>query len=95
MHGISLVTGSRLARLFGATELRVNTRHHQAVAEPGEGLMVAARAGDGVIEAIEAEGGEIAPFLVGVQWHPETLDSAHRRVLYGALVEAAARARTW
>jgi putative glutamine amidotransferase len=94
-HGVSLVAGTRLARLFGASELRVNTRHHQAVADPGPALAVAARAGDGVIEAIEAPGGELAPFVLGVQWHPETLDAGHRRVLYGALVEAAARARAW
>jgi putative glutamine amidotransferase len=94
-HDVSLVPGTRLARLFGAAELRVNSRHHQAVADPGPSLAVSARAADGVIEAIEAPGGESAGFLVGVQWHPETLAAEHRRVLYGALVEAAARARSW
>jgi putative glutamine amidotransferase len=94
-HPVALVPGTRLARLFGAAELTVNSRHHQAVADPGPALAVSARAADGVIEAVEAEDGDADPFLVGVQWHPETLASEHRRVLYGALVEAAARARSW
>jgi len=51
----------------------VNTRHIQAVAEPGEGLVVTGRSMDGVIEAIEDESGDI----LGVQFHPEALgDSA-------------------
>jgi putative glutamine amidotransferase len=93
-HAVELVPGTRLARLFGARELRVNSRHHQAVADPGPALVAAARARDGVIEAIEASGGNASAFLMGVQWHPETLPADHRRVLYGALVEAAALARS-
>ena len=86
-HRIAIEPGTRLARIFGATALEVNSRHHQAVSEPGTGLRVSARAADGVVEALEAERGD-APFLVGVQWHPEDLDAAHRRALFGALVEA-------
>ena len=92
-HPVALVPGTRLARLFDAREIRVNSRHHQAVAEAGPALAVSARAADGVIEAVEASGGEATPFLMGVQWHPETLAEDHRRVLYGALVAAAARGR--
>jgi gamma-glutamyl-gamma-aminobutyrate hydrolase PuuD len=61
------------------------------VSDPGAGLCVAARAADGVIEAVEAEGGLDAPFVVGVQWHPENLEGSHRAALFGALVEAARR----
>jgi putative glutamine amidotransferase len=58
----------------------VNSRHNQAVAEPGGGLLVAARAPDGVIEAIESEAGD--RFVLGVQWHPENLSQqAHVTVL--------------
>jgi putative glutamine amidotransferase len=92
-HPVALVPGTRLALLFGAAEIAVNTRHHQAVSAPGRGLVAAGRAPDGVIEAIEAEGGPAGPFLIGVQWHPEDLEPAHRAVLFGALVEAAARTR--
>ncbi|MFT3877457.1 MAG: gamma-glutamyl-gamma-aminobutyrate hydrolase family protein [Propioniciclava sp.] len=46
--------------------------HHQAVDRPGSGLKVAARAADGVIEAVVHE---TAP-VIGVQWHPEHPDVA-------------------
>lgn len=91
-HPVELVPGTHLARLFGVRALSVNSRHHQAVSEPGPGLAIAARAGDGLIEAIEAE--DRGVFLIGVQWHPEALEAAHRSILYAALVEAARRARS-
>jgi putative glutamine amidotransferase len=87
-HRVALVPGTRLALLFAAAEIAVNSRHHQAVSAPGRGLAVAARSADGVIEAIEAAGGTAAPFLVGVQWHPESLEREHRRALFGAFVSA-------
>ena len=67
----------------------MNSRHHQAVADPGAGLRVSARAQDGVIEAIEA-GGEA--FCVGVQWHPERMEPPHLARLFGAFVSACERA---
>jgi putative glutamine amidotransferase len=91
-HLLALAPGSRLAALFdGARELAVNSRHHQAVAAPGAGLAASAHGADGVIEAIEAPPG--APFALGVQWHPEDLEPAHARRVYGGLVSAAAAAR--
>ncbi|MBP7797167.1 MAG: gamma-glutamyl-gamma-aminobutyrate hydrolase family protein [Thermoanaerobaculaceae bacterium] len=53
--------------------LGVNSRHHQAVADPGS-LQVVATAPDGVIEAVE--GREADRFLLGVQWHAEQLAGA-------------------
>lgn len=90
-HPVALVAGTRLAALFAEPEIAVNSRHHQAVSHPGRGLRVAARAPDGVIEAIEADVEQ--PFVIGVQWHPENLGRAHRAALFGAFVEAARRAR--
>ena len=46
----------------------MNSFHHQAVDQVGDGLRVVGRAPDGTIEAIEGDG-----FVVGVQWHAETL----------------------
>lgn len=84
-HRVRIEPGSRLARVFGDGLLSVNSRHHQAVAEPGAGLRVCARAEDGVVEAIEAGEGS---FCLGVQWHPESLDAGHRRALFGAFATA-------
>src|SRR5262245_13230310 len=87
-HAIAIEPGTRLAGALGAGTLLVNSRHHQAVSDPGRGLRVSARSADGLIEAIEAAGAD-ASFLVGVQWHPEDLERSHRSALYGALCEAA------
>ncbi len=84
-HPISLEPGSLLARLLGAERAVVNSSHHQAVSDPGPRLRVSARADDGVIEAIEDPE---APFCLGVQWHPERMDEAHRRAIFGGLVAA-------
>jgi gamma-glutamyl-gamma-aminobutyrate hydrolase PuuD len=91
-HAVSIEPSTRLARIFGAGTLRVNSRHHQAVSDPGSGLRVCARAPDGVVEALEPASPD-APFLLGVQWHPEDLDEGHRRALFSALVAAAGAIR--
>jgi len=67
-HDVHLVSGTRLAAIYGKTTHRVNSRHHQAALQTGQGLVVAARDDDGVIEAVEHTG---VRFVVGVQWHPE------------------------
>jgi putative glutamine amidotransferase len=90
-HPLALEPGSRLAAIFGGVrEVAVNSRHHQGVAAPGAGLLASAHARDGVIEAIESP--PHAPFALGVQWHPEDMQSEHAQRIYGALVRAA-RAR--
>jgi len=74
LHPVELVAGSRLAVGFGTTAIRANSYHHQAVDRVGQGLKVVARAGDGVIEALEGDSG---PFLLALQWHPEMAFEAH------------------
>ncbi len=48
----------------------MNSFHHQAIDQLGEALVVSARAPDGTIEAVEDPSRR---FLIGVQWHAETL----------------------
>jgi putative glutamine amidotransferase len=69
-HLVLIEPGTRMEEIFGACEMRVNSAHHQAVRQVGDGLRVGARAPDGVIEAIEST--DIQWFCVGVQWHPES-----------------------
>lgn len=83
-HPIHLEESSRLRKVLGCKTATVNTRHLQAIADLGEGFTVAARAPDGVIEAIEHESGR----FFGVQFHPERLD-ANGRPLFRALIEEA------
>ncbi len=67
-HPVELEAGSILGELFGIRQIQVNSLHHQAVDQLGEGLRKTAWSPDGFIEGIELEG---APFALGVQWHPE------------------------
>ncbi len=89
-HALNLEPGSQLAEALGASPGPVNSVHHQAVDEPGEGMRVSARAGDGLVEAIESTG---PGFCIGVQWHPEKMNGGHRQRLFGAFTDACAAGR--
>lgn len=69
-HSVRFPDGSSLASMFpGRREAVVNSIHHQAVKTLGRDLNIeAVSAGDGLIEAVRYRR---APFVVGVQWHPE------------------------
>jgi putative glutamine amidotransferase len=67
-HEVELETGTQLARMAGREQLRVNSRHHQAMKQTGPVMRVSAWASDGVIEGVERPD---RTFVVGVQWHPE------------------------
>ena len=84
-HPLRLERHSGLEAVLGPDPEPVNSLHHQAVADPGQKLRVSARAEDGIIEAVEAEGEN---FCLGVQWHPEKMDGPHRERLFRAFVAA-------
>lgn len=70
-HTINVVPGTKLAHcLKGSLKHAVNSAHHQAVADPGDTLIVNAYAEDGLIEGIEHPR---HTFCIGVEWHPEYL----------------------
>jgi putative glutamine amidotransferase len=93
-HEVWIDKGSRLAalireRLTDAESCEVNSRHHQAVRTPGEGLVVSATAPDGVVEAIEDP---MRRFCIGIQWHPENFwRTGEFRPLFEAFVKAGER----
>ena len=87
-HRVEIARGSRLASIVGAEECEPSSSHHQAIRALAPGLEIVARASDGTIEAVELRS---HPFLVAVQWHPETTaekDPGQQR-LFDALVAAA------
>ncbi len=88
-HDVALTGPSRLAEIMRCADARVNSFHHQAVAELGHGLVATSHAPDGTIESIEACDRD---FLIGVQWHAEclTADETHA-ALFHAFVDAARR----
>lgn len=68
-HRVRLTAGSRLAALIGTLEFEVNSRHREAIAQVPGTVRTAARADDGVIEAIELPERR---FAIGLQWHQES-----------------------
>jgi putative glutamine amidotransferase len=67
---VLLEAESQLAQLMGKTRIRVNSLHHQAVAEAGENLTIVGRDLDNIAQAIQATDDHC---IIGVQWHPEYL----------------------
>jgi putative glutamine amidotransferase len=91
-HGVIIEQGTRLSQILGDRELDVNSSHHQAIRDLGDGLRVTAHAPDGVIEGLEDPR---HPFYVGVQWHPEDMPGERSaEVLFGAFVDAARKHAT-
>jgi putative glutamine amidotransferase len=68
-HGLSVVFGTLMERVYGDSEIRVNSMHHQAIDEVAPGFAVTARCPDGVIEAIESTMDDW--LAIGTQFHPE------------------------
>lgn len=67
-HNVSIKENTFLYNVLG-NKCTINSFHHLAVKDLGEGLMVSAFAKDGVVEGIESEDGNI----IGIQWHPEMM----------------------
>ena len=87
-HDVRILPGTRLREILGQERVEVNSFHHQAVKEPGQGVVVSAFAEeDDVVEGIEIPGRRLA---VGVQWHPEAFWDKDGRFqpLFEALVKA-------
>ena len=73
-HSVTIEPDSTLAEIYKSylSPLCVNSFHHQSVSDSGSKFRVVATAPDGVIEAMESS--EYKPIL-GVQWHPECMES--------------------
>jgi putative glutamine amidotransferase len=84
-HSVRVAPGTLLARICGASELEVNSAHHQAVKAVGAGVVVDALAPDGVIEGIEDPRYR---YCLGVQWHPEYSISQGDEKIFDALIAA-------
>lgn len=88
VHTAVIERGTRLHAILGVDTVGVNSRHHQAVKDVAEGLIISARAEDGTAEAAEMPGDY---FFLGVQWHPEGLYDHYddMKKIFAAFVAAA------
>lgn len=69
-HGLAVVPGTLMDRVYGDGEIRVSSQHHMAVDEVAQGFAVTARCPDGIVEAIESVNEDW--FAMGTQFHPES-----------------------
>jgi putative glutamine amidotransferase len=88
-HRVEVQSGSQMERVLGARSLMVNSLHHQAVKQPGTGMVISGRAEDGIAELLEMPG---ARFILAAQFHPEEIymKEAHCARLFKAFVQASA-----
>jgi putative glutamine amidotransferase len=73
IHRVSINENTLLYSVIKEKEGDVNSSHHQAIDRMGEGLVIAAKAEDGIIEGIEWAEKDDKPFFLGIQWHPERM----------------------
>ncbi|WP_158744617.1 gamma-glutamyl-gamma-aminobutyrate hydrolase family protein [Acidisphaera sp. L21] len=90
-HSVSVVPGSWLHRVAGATTIGINSLHNQGMDRLAPGLVVEGTAPDGTVEAVRVA--TARGFAVGVQWHPEydwMTDAVSRAILasFGDAVRA-------
>ncbi|MDB5906009.1 MAG: gamma-glutamyl-gamma-aminobutyrate hydrolase [Massilia sp.] len=79
-HAIAFPAGSSLARMFPREKRPVvNSIHHQAIKDLGRDIAIEAMSEpDGIVEAIRYQR---APFVMGLQWHPEFHSAGGRELL--------------
>jgi putative glutamine amidotransferase len=73
-HGLEVVPGTLMERVFGDGEIRVNSMHHMAVDELATPFKVSARSPDGVIEAFESKTDQW--WVLATQFHPEAISAS-------------------
>ncbi len=91
-HSVRIVDSTFLSELLGKEELCVNSFHHQAIKTLGKGLVPAALAADGIVEALSHKGEQ---YLRAYQWHPERIDDesedSHR--IFSDFIDACIKAK--
>jgi putative glutamine amidotransferase len=88
-HDVALSPGGWFREWARADRLTVNSLHSQGVDRLGKGLVIEAKAADGVVEAFRVA--DAPEFAVAVQWHPEWQFQSNEfsRALFAAFGAAA------
>jgi putative glutamine amidotransferase len=91
-HLVTILPATELAQLLSSGPIDAVSWHHQAIRSVAPGLVVAAQAADGTIEAVEAPN---HPWLIATQWHPEmsAADDPRQQLLFDEFIAAAKRLR--
>lgn len=86
-HEVEVYVNTHLYNMVKKAKLFVNTKHHQSIDDLGDGLVISAKAIDGVIEGIEDPN---QSFLAAVQWHPEMMSGQDelQRMIFEGFIKA-------
>ena len=84
-HPVTIQENTKLASILGSSKVGVNSLHHQCIDEVAPVFQCTARSSDGCIEAIENTSEN---WILGVQWHPESMGD-EMLPLFKAFVDAA------
>lgn len=86
-HEINILENTNLAKIYDKKNATVNSTHHQAVKNLGDGLIASAiSSADNIIEAIELADHR---FCLGLEWHPEYLTNEIDQKIFASFVNAA------
>lgn len=77
-HSVNINKGTMLHSIMQEESTYVNSFHHQSIKGLGDDLAVSAISKDGIVEAVESTQDR---FLMGIQWHPESLIRKHPEFL--------------
>ncbi|MFW6022733.1 MAG: gamma-glutamyl-gamma-aminobutyrate hydrolase family protein [Halanaerobiaceae bacterium] len=69
-HRVNIRKDTVLHEIIGKTTIKVNSIHHQSIKNISPSFNISAEADDNIIEAIEYKTDD---FIMGIQWHPETM----------------------
>lgn len=85
-HTVWIRENSLLYSLVGKSTIVVNSFHHQAIAFASDALVATGLSADGLIEAVEHV---TLPFVIGLQWHPEAMESLEQKAIFDGFIKAA------
>lgn len=83
-HRVFIKPKTKLQKILGDF-VYTNSFHHQAIDRLGSNLIISGTTGDNIVEAIEMPS---SPFVMGVQWHPESMcdSSVNMKQLFHTLI---------
>lgn len=82
-HNIRILKETFFDKITETPEVIVNSTHHQAIHRLGKNIMPLAVADDGIVEAIQVINHK---FCIGVQWHPEYLNTDLDKKIFQAFL---------
>lgn len=84
-HSIIIEKNTMLHEIIEKDTANVNSTHHQSIKNLGAGVVLSAKASDSIIEAIEVPQYK---FCIGVQWHPEHLETTEDKKIFNVFLDA-------